>query len=166
MNAVRHLKVWVFVCFFVVTKQKNDAVYSEARLYVTKLATLADATKFATITNSDSKTVIITFPMWKGKLTMNKFRLTHIESKVLITYAKCGMNIDKTSDCMRMPINTLQSYFLTIKGKTGIDPMNFFGLSALINARCIYQDKACYIIYDGGNERIEPKVEQRDKRRN
>ena len=155
MNAVLHLKVWCFVYFCVVTKRTSGVGCSEERLSVTERATLADVTKFATITNSALKTVAITSPVMKGKLTMNKFNLTLEERKILAIFAKCDMKVNMTAKVVYMCVASVENRLQKIQKKTGINPKDFFGLCALLNARCIYQDKSCFIIFDGGNERIE-----------
>ena len=85
---------------------------------------------------------------------MNKFKLTSVEREVLTAFVQCGMRTSKVSKHLHMCITSVNFHLTKIWEKTGIDPRDFFGLVALTNARCIYQDKACFIIYDGGNERL------------
>jgi sugar diacid utilization regulator len=94
---------------------------------------------------------------------MIKFKLTYLEREVLVAFAKGGMKPSKAAKVLHMCIETVNRYLMKIWEKTGIDPKNFFGLACLLNARCIYQDNVCFIIYDGGNERIELKVSEHDK---
>lgn len=96
----------------------------------------------------------------KGELTMNKFKLTCLEREVLIAFAKCNLKPSKASSMLHMCIASVDYHLNKIFDKTGIDPRTFFGCASLLNARNIYQDKACFIVYDGGNERIEFKGEQ------
>lgn len=91
---------------------------------------------------------------------MNKFKLSYIEREVLIAFAKGGMKPSKASGMLHMCITSVDNHLNKVWKKTGIDPRDFFGLACLLNARCIYQDKACFIVCDGGNERIEFKGEQ------
>lgn len=95
--------------------------------------------------------------------TMNKFKLSYIEREVLVAFAKCNLKPSKAAKVLHMCITSVNYHLNKIWKKTGIDPRNFFGLVSLINARCIYQDNVCFIIYDGGNERIELKVSGHDK---
>lgn len=92
--------------------------------------------------------------------TMNKFKLTYEERKVLIAYAKSNMKTSIVSKILQMSISSVNNHIQKIAKKTGVDPGDFFGLACLLNARCIYQENACFIVYDGGNERIEFKGEQ------
>lgn len=89
--------------------------------------------------------------------TMNKFKLSRLELEVLIAFAKGGMRISKASDMLHMSSTSVDSYLCKIYQRTGINPRDFFGIGCLLNARCIYQENACFIVYDGGNERIEFK---------
>jgi DNA-binding NarL/FixJ family response regulator len=103
----------------------------------------------------------MTIVVWeKGKLTMNKFKLTYLEREVLVAFAKCNLKPSKASSMLHMCIASVDYHLNKIFDKTGIDPRTFFGCASLLNARNIYQDKACFIVYDGGNERIEFKEEQ------
>ena len=88
---------------------------------------------------------------------MNKFKLTYIEREVLVAFAKCNLKPTKASKILHMCLASVEYHLNKIFDKTGIDPRTFFGCASLLNARCIYQDKACFIVYDGGNERIEIK---------
>lgn len=92
--------------------------------------------------------------------TTNKFKLTHLEHEVLIAFAKGCMKTSKAASMLHMCSASVDSYLCKIYQRTGINPRNFFGLACLLNARCIYQENACFIVYDGGNERIEFKGEQ------
>lgn len=88
---------------------------------------------------------------------VNKFNLSSIECEVLVAYAKSGLIQSKAAKLMYMNSSSVIRYLNKIHKKTGIDPKNFFGLACLLNAKCVYQENACFIVYDGGNERIEFK---------
>lgn len=94
---------------------------------------------------------------------MNKFKLSYIEREVLIAFAKCSLKPSKAAKVLHMCITSVDNYLNKIWKKTGIDPRDFFGCACLLNARCINQDKACFVVYDGGNERVELKVSEHDK---
>lgn len=90
-------------------------------------------------------------------MTMNKFKLSRLEIEVLIAFAKGGMRISKASDMLHMSSTSVENYLSKIEQRTGINPRDFFGIGCLLNMRCYHQENASFLIFDGGNVRIECK---------
>ena len=60
-------------------------------------------------------------------------KITEIQQELITLFAKCDMNMSKTSRIGHIHRNTIYYHFDKVKENTGIDPRKFFGLVELLN---------------------------------